>query len=245
MPRITSLLILLLVAACAADPGLGPPEANGLLSVSPDKPGNGVPGGPRKDADGDGILNGVDNCPLIANADQADIDADAVGDACDPDDDGDAVPDPEDNCPAAPNSDQADTDGDGSGNACDPAAHVTLVHGICYDLETATIIDPGYNPCPSGADFTVSVAIIEGSVVLVQNLADGVQIAHLRDRSFDSVGRDDIATAEWTPELVLEPFDGTRVILLRTAEGNDFKVGNAEGVTSGIAFDAASLGAAE
>lgn len=35
------------------------------------------------DLDDDGRADGVDNCPSIANADQADTDADGVGDACD------------------------------------------------------------------------------------------------------------------------------------------------------------------
>jgi hypothetical protein len=35
------------------------------------------------DADLDGILDGVDNCPTSANADQHDVDGDGLGDACD------------------------------------------------------------------------------------------------------------------------------------------------------------------
>ena len=35
------------------------------------------------DVDGDGVKNAKDNCPLVANADQADFDADTVGDLCD------------------------------------------------------------------------------------------------------------------------------------------------------------------
>ena len=41
------------------------------------------------DDDGDGILDGADNCPLIANAEQEDFDTDGFGDACDVDDDND------------------------------------------------------------------------------------------------------------------------------------------------------------
>jgi len=59
------------------------------------------------DADGDGIADGYDNCPFVANPDQKDTDGDGVGDACD-------------NCPTVPNKDQLDQNGNGIGDACDP-----------------------------------------------------------------------------------------------------------------------------
>ena len=57
------------------------------------------------DSDGDGVLDGDDNCPADPNPDQADRDLDGVGDVCD-------------NCPDVFNPDQEDTNGDGIGDAC-------------------------------------------------------------------------------------------------------------------------------
>jgi hypothetical protein len=75
------------------------------------------------DTDHDGYFDRVDNCPDIANADQADADEDGIGDVCDdyhdPDTDGDGVRDSADNCPNIANADQKDVDGDGIGNVCD------------------------------------------------------------------------------------------------------------------------------
>ncbi|EGV97430.1 Cartilage oligomeric matrix protein [Cricetulus griseus] len=94
------------------------------------------------DADGDGIPNEQDNCPLVRNPDQRnsdsdkwgdacdncrsqknddqkDTDRDGQGDACDDDIDGDRIRNAADNCPKVPNSDQSDRDGDGVGDACD------------------------------------------------------------------------------------------------------------------------------
>lgn len=72
------------------------------------------------DLDGDGICAQQDNCPTVTNGDQADNDSDGLGDPCDPDGDNDGVNDDDDNCPLIANSDQADTDGDGLGDLCDP-----------------------------------------------------------------------------------------------------------------------------
>jgi hypothetical protein len=71
------------------------------------------------DADGDGLADANDNCPLTANSDQLDTDNDGQGNACDSDDDDDGVPDASDNCPLTANSNQTDTDNDGRGDACD------------------------------------------------------------------------------------------------------------------------------
>jgi hypothetical protein len=100
------------------------------------------------DSDGDGILDGSDNCVSVANADQSNTDGDGEGNACDTDDDNDGVADEVDQCPqqygeasnagcpaldsdgdgvldnadnciSTPNADQADADGEGQGDVCD------------------------------------------------------------------------------------------------------------------------------
>jgi streptogramin lyase len=55
------------------------PQANGL-----DRPTHMLFYEPVVDTDGDGLLDDVDNCPAVANANQADNDGDGLGDACDP-----------------------------------------------------------------------------------------------------------------------------------------------------------------
>ncbi|MCB0644141.1 MAG: thrombospondin type 3 repeat-containing protein, partial [Phaeodactylibacter sp.] len=80
----------------------------------------------QADTDSDGVGNKCDNCRGVANPDQIDADMDGDGDACDscpndPDNDidGDGICGDIDNCPDSNNPNQADTDSDGVGNKCD------------------------------------------------------------------------------------------------------------------------------
>ena len=111
------------------------------------------------DSDGDGLLDPYDNCPSIANSDQADADGDARGNACDNcpavanpsqvDSDADGKGDACDNCPSAYNPSQADTDADGRGNSCDNC--ITLANPGQQDADADSVGNACDN-CPTEAN---------------------------------------------------------------------------------------------
>lgn len=86
----------------------------------------GLEGTALSDRDHDGALDGNDNCPTLANEDQADEDRDGVGDACD-------------SCPIVANARQEDGDGDGVGDDCDAHAETAGDCLVMFD----SFRDPG------------------------------------------------------------------------------------------------------
>ena len=65
----------------------------------PDTDDDGLADCMESDKDGDGVVDGADNCPSDHNAEQLDSDFDGIGDICDQDDDNDLTPDWKDCAP--------------------------------------------------------------------------------------------------------------------------------------------------
>ncbi len=140
----------------------------------------GIPG--AGDADGDGVPDASDNCPMVFNPArpvdngiQGDADQDMAGDACDPcpldantssctvidpnDRDHDGVANATDNCPDTANPTQVDADGDGKGDACDvcPMASNPGSAGCpatIYEIKTSAV--------PVGTSVRVTNALVTG-----------------------------------------------------------------------------------
>jgi hypothetical protein len=74
----------------------------------------------QADGDGDGHGDGCDNCAVQANEFQRDVDGDGLGDLCDDDVDGDGILNGLDNCIEVRNPTQGNVDMDLYGDVCDP-----------------------------------------------------------------------------------------------------------------------------
>lgn len=156
-------------------------------SCVPSRPGQYDGSVSEEDLDGDGILNGPDNCSSIFNPvrgfdqGQSDVDGDGWGDVCDPcptipgqdceridadDLDDDGVFNGSDNCPLISNANQDDMDGDGKGDACDGCPSSPNPGGEACVFSIPEIRDPATRP----ADGT-AVRIEGAYVTAVKNVA--------------------------------------------------------------------------
>ena len=109
------------------------------------------------DPDADQVYGNNDNCPDVANAAQADLDNDGIGDVCDDDRDGDGALNDADNCPDFSNTDQSDADRDGIGDACDDE---TTAWCDCTDLQICGEETGGI--CTNGALCLSDIDCVDG-----------------------------------------------------------------------------------
>jgi len=113
------------------------------------------------DSDGDGVLNGADNCPLVANPDQSDLDAQAGGDVCDvcPDD-------ATDTCDTNRSGGQSFDSLGGTLTTPDGSVEVEVPLGAVDDDRSFSITDSG-----NGTEFDLATFLGDGTALFVVDLA--------------------------------------------------------------------------
>jgi hypothetical protein len=123
----------------------------------------------------------------------------------------------------------------------------------CLDVETGTVVtscrDPFANDEGLGEEaWDVLMAYHADRAVhavVWQNPANGTEIALLEDIPFERVTVDHVADASFVRDLVDQPLDTTRVVLIRTGTGAIYKLGNSLESETGVAFDIELLSPAE
>lgn len=140
------------------------------------------------DDDADGVRNGEDNCVDDANADQADLDGDGIGDVCDDDIDGDGL-DNVDETEIGTDPTDPDTDGDGVNDGdevaegADPLVSDVDRDGVadtvdnCVNVANADQADAdgdgvgdACDATPDGDDADVSAGNVNASVYYCDNI---------------------------------------------------------------------------
>jgi len=118
----------------------------------------------------------------------------------------------------------------------------------CLDLDIGVVDEEfcsgppsrGSDDLPVEASWDIRVgyhADRAARAVIFQNGASEVEIAHLTGVAFDDVTSAAIAGASFTLDVVDQPFDAARVILVRTDRGAVYKLGNAFEDETGLRLD--------
>lgn len=134
---------------------LGDGEIFPMLAASRAQIAEYLPATPAEgDEDGDGVADGLDNCPANSNPDQADGNLDGVGDACQmADQDEDGVEDASDNCPTIYNPEQTDTNKDGVGDDCSNLSPEVETGGATAVKATSATIEGTVDPEGSATSY--------------------------------------------------------------------------------------------
>jgi outer membrane protein OmpA-like peptidoglycan-associated protein len=129
------------------------------------------------DADGDGILDDVDQCPN----DPEDFDGFEDEDGCpDPDNDGDGIPDVEDSCPNNPEDFDGFEDEDGCPDPDNDGDGILDVDDLCpNEPETINGIDDD-DGCPDEAD----IEVVDNDILLRERVFFDFAMARVRGRSW-------------------------------------------------------------
>lgn len=111
------------------------------------------------------------------------------------------------------------------------------------DLDTEAITVCSFGICSTQEEWDLYVqsnTATEPRSVIRQNQTTGVEIAHLPGVTLATLTEADFDGASFTTELIGDPFDSGRVILIRTDLGNVYALGNpSEDLTaSKLTFDA-------
>jgi hypothetical protein len=125
---------------------------------------------PGFDRDRDGVADAQDNCPDAANADQADLDGDGQGDACDNDIDGDGLSNSTEN-EIGTDARKADTDGDGVNDKADACPKKAGAGADGCPAEASGTTTPPKDTTPPNTQITSVTSVSD-----VNDLLNGVNV---------------------------------------------------------------------
>jgi len=127
-----------------------------------------------------------------------------------------------------------------------PASYTVRANRDRPNLDDGTVVQCSFGLCPSDADWDVYAYFNTSGTtkaVIRQNQTTSLQIAHVVGKTLAELTEADLAGATFTTDLVADPFDSGRVILVRTQTGAVYALGNPleDSILLTLTFDAALI----